>query len=172
MNKVFSVIIDEKDSGGGVISVDDATNYISKSVCNVMFHSATGPFLIELLRGNFKQESVQNQVILISDVLQRVKNVVGYRFWSAFVSRSCNAMKTLRQALVDSKLFTWEYGCSHHLLNNLITDILTMDRFKLITKKCVFLTKSFKNSSVLLKTLKKIAIEKLGRVSVDHLPRS
>lgn len=168
MNKVFSVIIDEKDSGGGVISLDGDSNSLSRSVSNVMFYSASGPFLIECLRGNLKQETVQNLVVLISGVLQRLEDVVGYRCWSGFVSRSSsNAMMALRQGLVDSNLFTWEYGCSQHLLNNLITEFLSMDRFKFIMKKCVFLSKSFKNDNALLKTLKKMCIIKLGRVSAS-----
>lgn len=110
--------------------IDGGTNFLSKSISNVILHTPI-PFFVSYLRSFLKGETIQNVVAKVKGTVARLKYVIGYTPGS-FVSDSCNGMRAVRRTLLEDKVFKWVYGCVAHWFSTFCEDICKMSFTELI----------------------------------------
>lgn len=77
---------------------DGATNFLSRSVSNVIFH-VTKPLFIEYLRGDLNRETSENEVSKLQAVSFRLDALARFSFTNSYISNSCIGMQNVRKKL-------------------------------------------------------------------------
>jgi len=147
---------------GVVLSMDGATNVLSRSMSNVIAHSPA-PWFVEYLRADLKKETSRNTLDKVIDVLNRLHEFIGKDVVHAFISDSCNSMRLLRELIVSNKVLDYAYGCGAHALNNYCEEIVLITPVKNALKRALFVSKSVKNQGMLAKIFAMICIETVGK---------
>jgi hypothetical protein len=146
-----------------IIGMDGATNVLSRSVSNVIAHDPR-PWFVEYLKVDLKKESQVQLTAKVVDSVAQLHRLLGKDVVTAFISDSCNVMRSLRRNLLEKRHFDYTYGCGAHSLNNLCEDLLKLDSFKEILKSALFVSKSTRNQSLLSKIYSSICEDLLGKV--------
>lgn len=166
LDDIYKKIMDKtiesiKNSGGGTLSIDGATDNLAKSKSNVIIY-APCPLFVEYLRSDLNRETTGNVVEKINDVVNRLDQASGIRCVTNFISDSCNGMRDVRRTLVSQKKIKWAYGCAAHCFNNFCEDI-GKHIFKNVVKEAVFISKTTKNVGMIRKIFDEICVEKHKR---------
>lgn len=74
-----------KESKGVVIGIDEATNRLPKSVCNVIMH-VPFPLFIEYLPADLNRETTANAVGKVEDLIKRLDGLVRIKISATFIS--------------------------------------------------------------------------------------
>lgn len=151
-------------NGGGVVSLDGATNVISRGVSNFMVHNPL-PWFIQYLPTNLQRQTAEVVADQVEDTVAQLVDWIkddSCSFW-AVMTDSCNAMRNTRRKLKARKLFRCEFGCCTHCVNNFVLDVLKLIRFKLLVKRAVLVSKTIKNTHLIRKLFDVLCREKLGR---------
>jgi hypothetical protein len=94
------VVLTSLKSAPSVIpGLDGATNFLSRSMSNVIAHDPR-PWFIEYLRADLKKESEVELSSKIVSAITRFDSFVGKQIVAGFISDSCNVMRAVRRRLV------------------------------------------------------------------------
>jgi hypothetical protein len=134
-----------------IIGVDGATNVLSRSMSNVIAHDPR-PWFVEYLRADLKKESEREVSAKLVSVFTRLRTFLSDQSVSfAFLSDSCNLMRSVRRNLFENNHVVFEYGCGARPLNNLCEDIVKLASIKPILRASVYVAKCIKHQKLLNK---------------------
>lgn len=156
-----------KESQCATMGVDRATNALSKSISNVIFHTKL-PLFIEYLRSDFRWETMENVVIKLKDTVNLIETLIGHNP-DCFVTNRCNGRRDVRRKILEGGVLHCVYGCVRHCLNNFCEDLSNLFWNDLM-KKALFVSKTIRSKNLLRKLFEKLYYVRKKRPGVCAHP--
>jgi len=166
-----------RDATAVTMMIDGATDINSRSSLNVVL-CVPHPHFLETIHMKLVREQADKLYSKVIDVVARTRTWVGTAHeaetkplaFLAFVSDSCNTMRSLRTLLdAPSSGFAFTYGCAPHALNNLIKDICASPKVSPTIKKAMVLTKALRHVGMLRKSYEEVCAKTLNTILMPIL---
>lgn len=145
------------------LSINGATNMLSKSMSNVVVHIPLLFFYIEYLRSDLKRATTRNVFERLKNLLERIEREVAFKRSTSFESDRCNGMRDVRKMMMEENVVKWAYGCVTHFLNNYCED-RCRECVSGAVQEALFVYKAVRGSNMVRKVLEALCIDKLNVV--------